>query len=311
MIPTVAPGWYPDPQGPGQRYWDGQAWGPRAPQPAASVPPFPPVATLPPTGATSTVAGLVPWREADSPVPDRRRSSVAYYLFVVLAVISAGLTLISGLSFVLGDLARGGPWDGLVFTLWSGAWTALWVRLARRRKARSVNPEPTSGSPAAQTPEAVPAGWYDDPDGSGAQRWWDGQSWTTHRGPTPRPSPPGPAMFLAPTLQPPPNLKPAAAQHFPQPLTSASNQVPKVKGFWAGLPTMGRLAVVAAPIVVILIAIIAAGASSGNSSGNSAQTSLTCDFAHHSCQPLSAAISDTADGDGPLWPNVHTTPTMA
>lgn len=31
----TAPGWYPDPSGEGQRYWDGKAWGPPAPAPAA------------------------------------------------------------------------------------------------------------------------------------------------------------------------------------------------------------------------------------------------------------------------------------
>jgi hypothetical protein len=30
--PSPLPGWYPDPSGvPGQRYWDGQKWGPKAP----------------------------------------------------------------------------------------------------------------------------------------------------------------------------------------------------------------------------------------------------------------------------------------
>ena len=69
-------------------------------------------------------------------------------------------------------------------------------------------------------------------------------------------------------MQPPPSQNPATAQPFPQPLTSAGNQVPKTKGFWAGLPTMGRVAVVAAPIVVILMAIIVAVGSSGNSASN-------------------------------------------
>jgi hypothetical protein len=51
---AAAPGWYPDPQAPGQqRYWDGAAWvtsapvGPGAPQPAA------------PTTSTNAVIGLV------------------------------------------------------------------------------------------------------------------------------------------------------------------------------------------------------------------------------------------------------------
>lgn len=39
---TIPAGWYRDPEGLGQRWWDGAAWGPRAPQPnaAAAVPPI-------------------------------------------------------------------------------------------------------------------------------------------------------------------------------------------------------------------------------------------------------------------------------
>lgn len=29
----------------------------------------------------------------------------------------------------------------------------------------------------------TPAGWYPDPDGSNAERWWDGGTWTQHRRP--------------------------------------------------------------------------------------------------------------------------------
>lgn len=28
------------------------------------------------------------------------------------------------------------------------------------------------------TPSGPPAGWYDDPDGTGRQRWYDGITWT-------------------------------------------------------------------------------------------------------------------------------------
>lgn len=35
--PLPAPGWYPDPSGVGQRWWDGQAWGPTSPPPLPVV----------------------------------------------------------------------------------------------------------------------------------------------------------------------------------------------------------------------------------------------------------------------------------
>ncbi len=42
MSGPVSPGWYPDPSGaPGQRYWDGTAWGPIAATPAAPPAPLP------------------------------------------------------------------------------------------------------------------------------------------------------------------------------------------------------------------------------------------------------------------------------
>jgi len=66
----------------------------------------------------------------------------------------------------------------------------------------------------------TPAGWYPDPDGSGGQRYWDGDSWTEHRAPaapTPPPpaEPPAPAEPVEPGLpaQPPANEEPTAVVH--------------------------------------------------------------------------------------------------
>ena len=70
-----------------------------------------------------------------------------------------------------------------------------------------------SNSSNSKGTQAPPAGWYDDPSGSGGQRWWDGTSWSNHtqgaiarqepistqQMQTPSPSP------VSPKLNPPPN----------------------------------------------------------------------------------------------------------
>jgi Domain of unknown function (DUF4352)/Protein of unknown function (DUF2510) len=49
----------------------------------------------------------------------------------------------------------------------------------------------------------TPAGWYSDPDGSGAQRYWDGVQWTEHRRPAAAaPPPPGAGKHAAPPTEP-------------------------------------------------------------------------------------------------------------
>lgn len=60
-VPSAAPpGWYPDPQNPGQqRYWDGSAWGAAAPA-APSTPPAPVAAPVAgPVTSTNAIVGLV------------------------------------------------------------------------------------------------------------------------------------------------------------------------------------------------------------------------------------------------------------
>ena len=43
------------------------------------------------------------------------------------------------------------------------------------------------------TPPSTPAGWYPDPNGAPAQRYWDGMQWTEHQAGIPTPPPPAPA----------------------------------------------------------------------------------------------------------------------
>jgi hypothetical protein len=56
------------------------------------------------------------------------------------------------------------------------------------------------------TTDGVPAGWYPDPGGSGAQRWWDGTTWTEHvaAGPAADADAPAGAAAEEPTPTPPP-----------------------------------------------------------------------------------------------------------
>jgi hypothetical protein len=58
--PSVAPAaWYADPEGTGQRWWDGENWGPRAPQQVYVATPMQPVVVLPPQEKSSGVALLL------------------------------------------------------------------------------------------------------------------------------------------------------------------------------------------------------------------------------------------------------------
>src|SRR5690242_19350464 len=38
---------------------------------------------------------------------------------------------------------------------------------------------------SAPPPQLPPAGWYEDPDGTGQQRYWDGSKWTDQLAPPP------------------------------------------------------------------------------------------------------------------------------
>lgn len=53
------PGWYPDPEGNGQRYWDGHAWGLVAPASQPPPPTFPP--TMPPPAPAPAGKARVVW----------------------------------------------------------------------------------------------------------------------------------------------------------------------------------------------------------------------------------------------------------
>jgi hypothetical protein len=50
--------------------------------------------------------------------------------------------------------------------------------LKQQRRQTAVLERMAAHQPVTQGP---PPGWYQDPDGTGAQRWWNGTTWTEHR----------------------------------------------------------------------------------------------------------------------------------
>jgi hypothetical protein len=91
MTRTIEPGWCPDPEGQGQRWWDGQAWGPRAPQPSVSAPSFPPAATLPPQEKSSGVAVLltVLWPGAGNLYLGLTQKAIPYFVANAIGLVFA------------------------------------------------------------------------------------------------------------------------------------------------------------------------------------------------------------------------------
>jgi hypothetical protein len=102
--------------------------------------------------------------------------------------------------------SRSAGLDGLPPTAWSEAdWTVTDAPPGTVSPA-TVSPWTPSGTTAfavdgpvqpamPPTPLMIAAGWYPDPNGLPAQRWWDGTAWTEHSAPFaaafPPPPPPG------------------------------------------------------------------------------------------------------------------------
>ena len=118
-------------------------------------------------------------------------------------------------------------------------------------------------------------GWLPDPWNAGRERYWDGSHWTSScragssQPRVPKQQPPSSAQ-PGPQLAPIPAVSEVPVSAAPPPPSVADDddeggQTP-VARFWAGLPTAGRFAVVAAPLVAILIALVMVASGSIDSS---------------------------------------------
>jgi hypothetical protein len=118
-------------------------------------------------------------------------------------------------------------------------------------------------------------GWYDDPNDSNAQRYWDGQSWTPHRQrkstlPPARPSatpppeqqpPPPPQQPPPPNLPPPPPQQPPFAgsptpgDQFRSLVDKAGPHLEGGRRFWSGLSPRRQIILAIAALLVVVAAV--------------------------------------------------------
>lgn len=85
---------------------------------------------------------------------------------------------------------------------------------------------------------STPAGWYDD--GSGRQRWWDGQQWTEHFAPVAAPSEaPAPVADAAPSDALPPYMSTPDTHAYPGSQPTAGQASPGAYSTSGAYPTAG------------------------------------------------------------------------
>jgi hypothetical protein len=122
-------------------------------------------------------------------------------------------------------------------------------------------------------------GWYDDPENSSAQRYWDGRNWTPHRQrktatPIQRPAPVAP-----PSPAPPTAAWPSPSDQLGPHVDGVRSQAVKGQQFRSGLSRQAKILFTAAGLVVVVVVFAfgahlfrSGGAGSGSTSGASGST---------------------------------------
>jgi hypothetical protein len=140
----------------------------------------------------------------------------------------------------------------------------------------------------------TPAGWYDDPEQPGQQRYWDGNAWTEHRAPgaaaptpppaaapvAPAPPPaaaPTPPPTAAPPASPPPTPgAPAFAPIPPPPGAAPARSSPK--GLWIALIVIGVVLVLAV-LAIMAVTLLGTNADATSKVETNLRSGLQSDFA--------------------------------
>ena len=131
--PNAPAGWYSDPSGNGQRYWDGSAW--------SDVPP--PLQR--PVAATALASAPVP--AADSGRITIHYGFALLAIFALLGTVIPTIIMFSAASGTASDTsldadsastAAGiGSGMAIMWLLWGGMWTLIWAAFAIHHTLRS------------------------------------------------------------------------------------------------------------------------------------------------------------------------------
>lgn len=97
------------------------------------------------------------------------------------------------------------------------------------------------------------AGWYDDPQGGGGKRWWDGERWSEHT------TPPAGSMPQTPAAPPAPPGAPAAGGWNQQASPAAGTWQPTAATPAAGAPKKGGAGKIVALVLVVLVVVVGIG----------------------------------------------------
>jgi hypothetical protein len=170
------------------------------------------------------------------------------------------------------------------------------------------------------TTPSTPAGWYPDPDGSGAQRYWDGFAWTEHRSPAaaaPAPAEPAPGAHRAPDPDPAPATSSYEGPSYEGPSYPApSFETPSYAAPSGGSPDnrkllIGFLSAVGALLVILVLILVyafvirddnttqisASGTSTSTSKTTSSKSSETETSETTTESPTAAADDEATEGD--------------